>query len=113
MHEVSIMQEVLRVAEEKVRASGGTAIQKIRLRIGRLSGVVPEALEYAFEVLQGESLAAGGKLEIESIPTICWCEPCQKEFATQDYLFECPVCGQMSGKLIRGREMELASLEIS
>ena len=113
MHEVGIMQETLRMAEEQTRKSGGERIHAIRLRIGRMSGVVPDALQCAFEVLRAGTLAAEGKLEIEALPVVCWCGACQKEFAAEDFIFECPACGQLSGKLVRGREMEIASLEIS
>ena len=40
----------------------------IRLRIGALSGVVPEALEFAFEALRPGTLAEKAELAIESVP---------------------------------------------
>lgn len=101
------------MAEEQARKSGGERIHAIRIRIGRMSGVVPDALQCAFEVLRAGTLAAEGKLEIEATPVVCWCAGCQKEFPSEDLMFECPACGQPSGKLVRGREMEITSLEIS
>ena len=85
----------------------------VRLRIGRLSGVVPDALSYAFEVMRQGTMAADAELHIESIPATCWCAACEKEFEAEDLIYECPGCGELSGELRRGTEMELASLEIS
>lgn len=113
MHEFSIMQSTLDTAAEKTRAAGATQIHRLTVRVGQLSGVVPEALRFAFEGLKSESLAANADLEIEEVPAVCWCPDCMVEFETAELKYECPRCHQPSGDLRRGREMELASLEIS
>jgi hydrogenase nickel incorporation protein HypA/HybF len=113
MHEVGIMMETLRLAEQQARASGATRISKVRMRIGQMSGVVPDALNMAFEVLSPDTMAAGAELEIEPITATLWCDGCKTEFPSPDYVFECPRCGTLSGELRRGREMELVSMEVS
>jgi hydrogenase nickel incorporation protein HypA/HybF len=113
MHEFSIMQAALETAGEKTRAAGATRIHRITVRVGALSGVVPEALRFAFDALKGESPAAQAELEIEAVPAVAWCPDCAAEFAAAEINYECPRCHQPSGQLRRGREMELASLEIS
>jgi hydrogenase nickel incorporation protein HypA/HybF len=113
MHEVGIMQETLRLAEQQARTAGASQVHKLRLRVGQMSGVVQESLEYAFEVLRSGTLAETAALEIEPIPATCWCATCQAEFPSPDLAYECPRCGQLSGELRRGRELELVSLEIS
>jgi hydrogenase nickel incorporation protein HypA/HybF len=113
MHEVGLMQSVLALAEEQARQAGAAHIHEVRLRIGQLSGVVPEAMETAFGVLRAGTPAAEGRLVIESIPGACWCAACRREFETSEWLCECPDCGAVSAELRRGRELELTSLEIS
>ena len=113
MHEVGIMQATLELAEQQAKASGATVIHKLRVRVGALSGVVPEALEQAFEVLRQGTLAERGELEIETVAATCWCGRCQQEFPAPDYFYTCPRCGELSGELRRGRELQLVSLEIS
>jgi hydrogenase nickel incorporation protein HypA/HybF len=113
MHEFSIMQSTLETAAQKTRAAGATRIHRLKLRIGKLSGVVPEALRFAFDALKTGSPAAGAELEIEEVPAVCWCAGCAAEFETADLTYECPRCHQPSGDLRRGSEMELTSLEIS
>jgi hydrogenase nickel incorporation protein HypA/HybF len=107
------MQSILALAEQTARAEGASCIHKVRLRIGRLSGVVPEALEGAFEVLREGTLASRGQLVIEETPAAGWCAPCKQEFETPELIWECPRCGTPSSEIRRGRELELASLEIS
>ena len=113
MHEFSIMQSALETAGEKTRAAGAAQIHRLTLRVGAMSGVVPEALRFAFEALKGTSLAAQAVLEIEAVPAVGFCADCAAEFAVAEYIYECPRCHQPSGELRRGKEMDLASLEIS
>jgi len=113
MHEFSIMEAALETAAQKTRAAGATRIHRLKLRVGRLSGVVPEALRFAFDALKAESLAAAAVLEIEEVPAVCWCAGCAAEYEAKDLHYGCPRCHQPGGELRRGKEMELAALEIS
>lgn len=78
MHEVGIMMDALAIAAEQARASGGARIHCVRLRVGALSGVVRDALEFAFETLSQGTMAEGGTLEIEEVPARWWCSTCQQ-----------------------------------
>lgn len=113
MHEFSIMESALQTAALKTRAAGATQIHRLKLRVGKLSGVVPDALRFAFEGLKAYSMAAHAHLEIEEVPAVCWCPDCQLEFDATNLNYFCPRCHQPVGELRYGREMELASLEIS
>lgn len=112
MHEVAIMSEALRMAEEAARSAGASRILKLRLRLGSLSGVVEESLRFAFDVVSHETLAAGATLEIERVPGACWCATCRAEFECVDIFNECPRCHNPSGELRRGRELEIAAVEM-
>jgi hydrogenase nickel incorporation protein HypA/HybF len=112
MHELSIMESALNLALEQARENRAVRIHALRLRIGALSGVVPEALEFAFEALTVGTPAEGAQLIIEHVPARFWCATCVSEFAAEDLFAECPGCKRPSGDLRAGREMELASMEI-
>ena len=113
MHEFSIMQSALETAAEKTRAAGATRIHRLKVRVGALSGVVPEALRFAFDGLKDQTPAAAAEFEIELVPAAGWCPACAAEFAVADLHYACPRCHQPCGRLRRGRELELATLEIS
>ena len=112
MHELSIMQSALNLALEQARKARASRVHVIRLRIGALSGVGPEALTFAFEALVPGTLAEGAQLAVEHVPARFWCAACTREFQADDLFAECPDCHAPSGELRAGREMELASLEI-
>ena len=113
MHEIGIMQSVLARVDREARKAGAREIHAVRLRVGQLSGVVPDSLQYAFEVMRNGTLASGARLIIEDVPAACWCSACSREFESPEILSQCPQCGALSADLRRGRELELASLEIS
>ena len=112
VHELSIMQSALEVALDQARQAGAPRVYVIRLRVGALSGVVPEALQFAFEALTPGTPAEGAELEIEQIGARFWCAGCRREFAADDLLAECPGCHQLSAELRAGRELEVTSMEI-
>lgn len=112
MHEYSIMQSALTQALREARLAGATRVHEIRLRIGVLSGVVPDALQFAFEALTPGTSAAGARLTIDEVPARFWCAACGQEFVSANLYAECPECGTPSGELRAGRELELSSLEV-
>lgn len=112
MHEISIMTEAVRMAVEAAQAGGGARITCLRLRVGALSGTVPEAIQFAWDVVTGGTIAAGARLEIESVAAMAWCANCQVEFPVSKSFTECPTCYQLSHELRRGRELEIVSVEM-
>jgi len=112
MHEVAIMDQAVDIAIDAAVKAGAIKVTLIRLRIGEMAGVVPDALEFAFEAVTQGTIAEGGKFEWESVPVKCLCESCAKEFLPVGAIFSCPLCGEISTKVLEGRELELAQVEI-
>jgi hydrogenase nickel incorporation protein HypA/HybF len=111
MHEVSIMEEAVRLAVDAAKDSGAGRITGMRLRVGALSGVVPDALRFAFDVVCRGTVAEGATLEIEPVAATSWCPVCRTDFAGADFYNECPRCHKVSGDLQSGREIEIATVE--
>lgn len=88
-------------------------VRCIRVRVGQLAGVVPEALRFAFEALARGTVAEGGGMEIEMVLALCRCKGCKRTFEPADFIFECPGCGGLDVDILRGREMELSQLEVN
>ena len=112
MHEVAIMSEAVRIAVESAQAAGARRVTIVRLRVGKLSGAEPEAMRFAWDVVSANTPAAGARLEIETVPAATWCVTCQAEFECADFFNECPRCHDLSGDLRRGRELDIAAVEL-
>jgi len=113
MHEAGLIQSMLATAEREARRAGGTRIELVRLRVGRLSAVVPEALEHAFAVLKTETMARDAAMDVEYVPGLLFCATCEQDFSTDDMIGECPTCGAPSGFVKDGMDVQLVSLEVS
>jgi len=106
------MDGALSMALDQARQAGATKVFALRLRVGALSGVVPDALQFAFEALTPGTLAEDARLDLETVPARFWCATCKSEFQADNLMALCPNCQTPSRELRSGRELELASLEI-
>ena len=113
MHEIGIIQGALELALQSAQASAATQIHCVRLRVGAMTGLVPEALQFAFEALREGTMAAKATLEVETVPARCWCRDCEVEFESADWLQECPRCHRGGAELRHGLELEVASMEVT
>lgn len=113
MHEISLMQAALSIALDQAKAKGASRIHCLKLQVGRLSGVVPEALAFAFDVVSAGTAAEGAELSLEAIPALCYCPHCKQEFYPADWVYECPECHRISTDIRQGQDLELVSLEVS
>src|SRR5438270_4306200 len=112
MHEMSIAQSVLDIAFSEMEKNASAGIKKIKISIGEFSGVVKEALEFAFDVLKPETAAAQAAIEIEVLPMLAKCSTCgPHEIRLNDLNLNCPQCG-CPAKVTAGRELRVDYLDL-
>jgi len=68
MHEASIAYELLNIATRECGRNGYSKIQSIKVIVGRASGVMTDALLFAFNVLKEGTPAQDAELIVEEIP---------------------------------------------
>ncbi len=111
MHELSLMEELLRIAESEALARGGR-VETVVLEVGRLAGVEVEALRFAFEALKAGTAAEGAALEIEEPEGRGWCESCRQVQPLEARFDPCPRCGAAPLALLAGRELRVKALDL-
>ena len=112
MHEASIMQSVFDIAFAQLADNPVPRIGRLRLRVGALAGVVPEALEFAFEAMKPDTPAAHARLEIERVPARLVCCGCHGEFEPDCFPTACPTCGDWATEVRQGQELDLVLVEL-
>jgi len=112
MHELSIALSILELAEEEGEHRG-SRVAAVHVKLGRLSGVVKEALASAFELAREGTALALAELVIDEVPLVIHCSSCAADRAP-DSAFElrCPACGALTNEIVSGRELEVHALEI-
>jgi len=112
LHELSLTISMIEIAEEHARREDATTITSLTMEIGALSGVTPEAVEFAFEACSKGTLADGATLEILKIPALGRCRECSKECFMESLYDGCFECGSNAIDILQGQEMALTELEI-
>ncbi len=93
-------------------AAAGKRVLAVVLEIGELSNIIPEAVEFCFEVCVKDTLLDGARLIIERIPGRGRCRDCSAEFAMKAYYEPCPDCGGFKIDMLSGEELRVKELEV-
>ncbi|MCE9562862.1 MAG: hydrogenase maturation nickel metallochaperone HypA [Planctomycetes bacterium] len=113
MHELSIARNVVEIATEALRDAGGGTVSVVRVRVGVLAGVAPEALTFCYEIAIRGTPLEGSQLLVEVAPVVLHCPTCDRDAQPPDIChLECPVCGTATADVRGGRELEVESIEV-
>ncbi len=108
MHELSICRNIVAIASE---AANGRRVRRVTLEIGKLSGVVPEAVAFSFDVAAQGTALQDAALDIREIEGRARCLDCGAEFPAAT-LFDACVCGSYRIERLAGGELNVKSIEI-
>ena len=108
MHELSITKDVVRTVVEH---TAGRRVAGVRLRIGSLAGVVPDAVRFCFDLATRGTTLEGAWLAIEDEPGRGRCHACGEDFDMPDLLPRCP-CGSTDTDVVAGRSLMVTSVEV-
>ena len=111
MHELSIAQGLMKILLEEAEKHHLTRITHVRVRVGKMANLVPDALLFAFDSVTEGSIAHGAKLEIEVVPAMASCGNCGITFDVEDMVLFCPQCDTIASELLSGKELEITELE--
>ena len=110
MHEMSLAEGVLDIIERAAREQGFSKVATVRLEIGRLSSVEPEALRFCFDAVVRGTIAEGATLEMLDVPGEGWCMQCGKTVPMAAHYDACPECGGYQVQATAGTEMRVKDL---
>ena len=112
MHELALAQSILGIVEQYVPAAQAAAVARVRVRVGALSGVVPDSLEFCFDAIIGGTPWQYAKLHIDRVPATAACEACSATFGVEDLAFQCPNCGSREVQMASGMELQVLEVEL-
>ena len=112
MHELSVTEEILRVATEVASQEDALKVTDIYLEIGKLSGVIDESVTFYWNELRKGTVCEETSLHFEAIPARIQCKDCGHEYELEHDLIPCPACQRLNLKIIAGEEFTLKSIEV-
>lgn len=112
MHELSLSRSMVGIIEGEAAVHGFGRVSKVRLEVGALSCVAPEALSFCFDAATRGTIAEGASLEILTTPGSAWCRDCDAAVPIGQLGDPCPRCGGYSLRVEAGREVRIKDLEV-
>lgn len=112
MHEMSLCEGILQVLRETAARQQFHKVLRVRLEVGALATVEPEALRFGFDVVMKDSLADGATLEIIHHPALAWCFQCMETVEIRQRFDPCPGCGGHQLQVTEGEELKIKDLEV-
>src|SRR5258708_30977988 len=90
MHEMGLGEAVLAVVRD---VSEDEPVSRVRLRVGRLQGVVPDVFEFCWRLVAQDTGAAGAALEMSDVPVRVRCRSCTAHSELASTAIRFPRCG--------------------
>lgn len=113
MHEISLCEALIDQVEKEVERCGqGGRVVGVEVVIGRLSGVHPDSLRFAFELLVPGTFLEEAELTLAESKATCYCRQCDGRAEIDGLPVECPQCHSGDITIEGGRELLLSSIEI-
>ena len=109
MHELAIVQSLVEAVTER---TGEARVATVHVRVGRLSGVLPGAMRFCFELVVAGTPLEGAGLDIEQPEGRALCRACGDEFAVPDVVLLCD-CGSADVVVTAGRELTVSSVRLA
>lgn len=113
MHEMSVTESMIGVVLRHAEKNHATKVTRINIVLGELSTVVPESVQFYFDIIGKDTIAEGAELNFRRTKLIAKCNGCGEEFEVVEYDFTCPACSGTKTEIISGREFQVESIEIA
>jgi hydrogenase nickel incorporation protein HypA/HybF len=109
VHEMAITQSVVDAVCEH---AAGRRVHSVKLEVGALCAVVPDSMQFCFELATQGTLADGARLDLDVQPGAARCRTCGSQFDLPDLILLCQ-CGSADVEVLAGRELKILSMEVS
>ncbi len=110
MHEYSVVASLLERVAAEADARGATAVTRLHVRLGSLSGVDADLLATAYEVFRERTICDAAPLVLTPVPAQWACPRCGASIEVGAAL-RCAPCG-IPARLVEGDELILDRIEM-
>lgn len=109
MHELAVTESVIDAISAQL---SDMRVTVVRLEIGKLSGVMPDAVRFCFELAGEGTCVEGARLDITEPEGTGECRACGAVFPARDPLALCP-CGSAEVTVTGGAELTIKAVEVA
>ncbi len=111
MHELSICSAIANAA---AKHADGQSVSQVTVQIGHLRQVVPDALQFSWEVVATTTAdeLTQANLIVEEVPAVVECSNCGDRTTLDMPILACGSCGSFEVKLVSGEELRVVSIDL-
>jgi hydrogenase nickel incorporation protein HypA/HybF len=109
MHEMALTLDVVDLVATR---TAGRRVSCVRLDVGELTAVVPDALRFCFDLATAGTGLDGARLEMRLLPGQIRCRGCGATTGCADRILLCP-CGSADVTVVQGEELVVTSVEVA
>lgn len=112
MHEFAISENIIETVKSKLDDPHTSAVSKIYITLGVLSGVEKNALEYSFSLRDKKPPFTNTELVVQENQLTVLCDACKKTTIIRNsFTLKCGSCGKLTTTIIKGKEMTIDKIE--
>ncbi len=112
MHELSVTENILEIVRRHAERASARRITRIHLVIGELSSIVDDSVQFYFDFLAQNTIAAGAELVFQRLPVTLQCGACEHRWQPDSADWTCPSCNAAQARIVAGREFYVDSIEV-
>jgi len=113
MHELSVTENILRIATEHAEKVQAKKVTDVFLIIGQLSSIIDDSVTFYWDIITKDSICEEAKLHFQRIPAELMCQDCKQIYKLENDLTPCPKCNSTNIKVIAGDEFNIESIDIT
>lgn len=111
MHETALTQNLINIACKALEGKKITKVNSVTVCVGALSGVLYDAMEFAFEAMKQGTVLENAVLAFEALPVTAKCRECAAEYNPVGFPYICPDCGSRYFEIIGGEEVYIKNID--
>lgn len=112
MHELGITEELLSLTLRHAEQAHATRVVRLNLVIGEFSSVVDDSIQFYWDMMAGDTIAADAELSFQRVPGTLRCADCEATFSYTGFEGVCPECGGVRVGIADGDQFQLESIEV-
>jgi len=116
VHEMGIVLNIVRTAEQHAKYNQANKIARMTLEIGELSGVVPAYVRDCWSAATENTMLDGSELVIHEIDGILTCSDCKREYLALENLKPdipvCPYCSSEKWTVKMGKDVQIVDIAV-
>jgi hydrogenase nickel incorporation protein HypA/HybF len=113
MHELSLVLNIIDIAEEEVKKAHAHQVDVIDLEVGSLAGVEIDALNFSWDAAVKNTVLANAERNIDQVQAVAKCTNCGCEYQVHEPYEPCPACNEVFVEYLKGKELRVKSLVVS